>query len=159
MKIGVLSDIHMIEDDGRICRLIDEHLSDVDKIFLCGDLTTMNIYELFLHKDVVAVSGNMDDGEVKGELPFKRIVEINGFKFGLIHGWGPPIQIEERIAKEFSDVDCIVYGHTHCSDNKKRNGVMFFNPGSPTDKRFAPFNSIGILNVTKDRIEGRIIKL
>jgi putative phosphoesterase len=159
MKVGVLSDIHLKKDDGRVQKIIDRYLSDVDMIFLCGDLISMAIYEMFSHKKVAAVAGNMDDYTVKSSLPFKRVVEINGFKFGLIHGWGSPVQIEDKIKKEFDNVDCIVYGHTHSAENKKKGGTMFFNPGSPTDKRFAPFNSIGMLNVTEDKIDGEIIEL
>jgi putative phosphoesterase len=159
MKVGVLSDIHLTRDDGRIRSILDQHLSDVDVIFLCGDFTSMEIYSIFADKEVIAVAGNMDDYEVKSSLPIKRVVELNGFKFGIIHGYGPPVHIEERIAKEFDDVDCIVYGHTHSAMNKKIGDTMFFNPGSPTDKRFAAFNSVGILNVTEDRIDGKIIQL
>ena len=159
MKIGVLSDIHLKRDNGVLQGIIDRYLNDVDMFFLCGDFTSLEIYEMFLYKDVAAVSGNMDYDSVRGALPFKRVVEINDFRFGLIHGWGAPIQIENRISHEFEDVDCIVYGHTHCAENKRIGNTMFFNPGSPTDKRFAPFNSIGILQVTNDDIKGEIVRI
>ena len=159
MKIGVLSDIHLKSDSGSLQKIINAHLSDVDMFFLCGDLTTMRIYDLFSHKRVEAVAGNMDDYELKSTLPIKRVVEIHGHKFGLIHGYGSPHQIEERITTEFDDVNCIVYGHTHSAVNKKVNNIMYFNPGSPTDKMFAEYNSVGILHVTDYTIEGEIIKI
>jgi putative phosphoesterase len=159
MKIGVLSDIHLRRDNGVLRDIIDRYLNDVDMFFLCGDFTSMEIYEMFSYKEAAAVAGNMDDEVVKGTLPFKRVVEINNFRFGLIHGWGAPIQMEKRISNEFEDVDCIVFGHTHCAENKQIGNTMFFNPGSPTDKRFAPFNSIGILNVTQNEIKGEIVRI
>lgn len=159
MKIGVLSDIHLKEDDGRVERIVNQYLSDVDIFFLCGDYTGMSVYEMFLHKEVHAVAGNMDDHEVRSILPIKRIVTIKGRKFGIIHGWGAPLYMENRIAHEFTNVDCIVYGHTHFPNNSMSGDTLFFNPGSPTDKRFAPSNSVGIINVTDDGIIGEIIKL
>ncbi len=38
------------------------------------------------------------------------------------------------------------------------NGILYFNPCSPTDRFFAPYNSIGILELT-DKIRGTIIRL
>jgi phosphomethylpyrimidine synthase len=40
----------------------------------------------------------------------------------------------------------------------RRDGVLLFNPGSPTDRRWAPYHSVGILELG-DTIEGRIIRL
>ncbi|MFC1855305.1 metallophosphoesterase family protein [Thermodesulfobacteriota bacterium] len=159
MKIGVLSDIHLKQDDGRIRSIIEKHLTDVDMYFLCGDLTSMGIYDLFADKKVVAVAGNMDDQSIKNTLPIKRKVNLNGHTFGLIHGYGAPANMEKRIAKEFESVDCIVYGHSHAASNQRVGGTLFFNPGSATDRRFSPYCSVGILNVSESSIKGEIIKL
>jgi len=157
MKIGVLSDIHLKKDNGLLQSIIDNELKDVDMFFLCGDLVSMQIYDLFLSKEVVAVSGNMDNREVRAHLPIKRVVELHGHKFGLIHGWGAPTNIEQRIKGEFHGVDCIVYGHSHAPSNNKSGSTMFFNPGSPTDKRSAEHYSVGILTVTDSGITGEIV--
>jgi hypothetical protein len=37
-----------------------------------------------------------------------------------------------------------------------RNGILLFNPGSPTDNRFAAFHSMGILTL-EDTITGEIL--
>ena len=55
-------------------------------------------------------------------------------------------------------VDAIVFGHSHQPLVMRQGGVLFFNPGSPTDDIFAPYKSVGILEI-HDTIEGRIIKL
>lgn len=159
MKIGVLSDIHLTNDNGMLQKIIDKYMSDVDMFFLCGDFTTMRVYDLFADKKVAAVAGNMDSRELRSTLPVKRVLDIHGFKFGLIHGWGPPGGIERRIRKEFNNVDCIVYGHSHAPANSWSGGALFFNPGSPTDKRFAAHNSVGILTVTDEKLEGEIIRI
>ena len=48
-------------------------------------------------------------------VPVKKVIDIQGFIVGLIHGWGAPQGIEERIEGEFVDttLDCLVYGHSH----------------------------------------------
>ncbi|MBW2258979.1 MAG: metallophosphoesterase family protein, partial [Deltaproteobacteria bacterium] len=59
----------------------------------------------------------------------------------------------------FDRIDVIVYGHTHRSDNKVRDGVLYFNPGAFYG-RFPFFGkgSVGILTL-EERISGQIIKL
>ena len=60
--------------------------------------------------------------------------------------------------KEFKNVDIIVFGHSHKPINEQKNGVLLFNPGSPTDNIFAPFQSVGILELDKGK-KGTIIKI
>jgi putative phosphoesterase len=85
-------------------------------------------------------------------------LEVNHFKIGLTHGDGAPQGIVERVKHHFTDVDAIIFGHSHQPLNEQRDGILFFNPGSPTDRIFAPYTSIGILEVN-DTITGRIIIL
>jgi len=39
------------------------------------------------------------------------------------------------------------------------NNILFFNPGSPTDKFFTDKNTIGYLYVDKDKIWGEIVPI
>ncbi len=65
-----------------------------------------------------------------------------------------------RYSKEFLDeLDIIVYGHSHKPYNKIELGVLFFNPGTPTNKIFALYNSVGILNINGNNVKGQIIKI
>jgi len=43
--------------------------------------------------------------------------------------------------------------------NMKKDGVLYFNPGSPTDKIFASKNTYGILEITPKGIEGSIVDI
>jgi len=158
MKIVVFSDTHL--KVWAIPELILEDLKSCDMILHAGDITSMNlIHELEAYAKVHAVCGNMDETEVKDALPSKKILEIDGLKIGLIHGYGAPFGIRKRILKEFEDVNCIVYGHTHRAYFDFENNIYFFNPGSPTDRIFAPFKSYGILEVSNGKIKGEIIRL
>jgi putative phosphoesterase len=158
VKIGVLSDTHISGYDENLKKIIEEHFSDVDLIFHAGDLVDLSVLTLFGDKEVRAVCGNMDNHRVREELPQQLLMDINGFKIGLIHGWGSPSGIERKLLGKLGKLDCIVFGHTHYPEIRTIDGVYFFNPGSAVDKRFAKSRSIGILEVGPD-LAGRIITI
>jgi len=158
MKIGVVSDTHLHDFSPELEGVHNAYLKNVDMILHAGDIVEISILECFLPKKVEAVAGNMDSAAVKSQLPIKKIIEVEGFRIGLIHGWGSSGGIEDRIREEFTDIDCLVYGHTHRPANHVVNGVLFFNPGSLTEKSYTKTNSLGILEIT-DKIRGTIINL
>lgn len=158
MKIGVLSDTHLREPTAEFKKMVESYFKEVEKILHVGDFVDWSIAEyLSGQKELIAVCGNMDPYEIRKAFPQKRIIELEGFKIGLIHGGGAPLGIESRIRREFEKVDAIVYGHTHTPANHQSRGIFFFNPGSPTHS-FWHRATIGILNI-KDKIEGEIIKI
>ena len=159
MKIGVLSDTHLRGPDDRLLAIIRKYFHDADLILHAGDLVDLRVLDAFGDKKVVAVCGNMDSSRVEDEIPLKRVLEIGRFRVGLIHGWGAPHDLEDRIRGEFDQVDCIVFGHSHFPANHIREGVLFFNPGTAFDRRHAVSNTVGILEVGEETITGRIIAI
>ena len=142
MRIAVLADTHIDKLEHLPKKIIDA-LSTVDLIIHAGDFTDVQLLrELKRLGEVRAVHGNMDSGELKAALPVKEIVEIEDKRLGITHGSGGPWGIEERIRKMFESdrIDIIVYGHSHRSQNKVINDILFFNPGKGTD-------SFGILTL------------
>jgi putative phosphoesterase len=99
----------------------------------------------------------MDPPNIRKAFPPKRLIELEGFQIGLIHGGGAPYGIESRIREEFDDVNAIVYGHTHTPANHLVKNILFFNPGSPT-RSFNDRGTLGILHIG-EKIEGEIIKI
>lgn len=155
MLIGVISDTHLAGEP--IPGHVIEILSGSDMILHAGDILEMRVIEqLSALAPTFAVRGNMDRRDVELSLPASRVVEAEGFRIGLTHGWGSPSGMPARIESEFTGVDCIVFGHTHNSLVGVRDGLLFFNPGSPTDRKFASRNTIGFLEVT-DIISPRIV--
>lgn len=155
MLVAVVSDTHLLG------RPVPEHVMDAllgaDLILHAGDILEMAVIEQLSEvAQTVAVKGNMDQGDAARTLPAKRVLEIEGFKIGLTHGYGPPSRITWKVGALFTGVDCAVFGHTHSPLVKDRGGVLFFNPGSPTDRMFAKRNTVGFLDIT-DRIEPRIV--
>ena len=158
VKIGVISDTHLSGYDAGLARIAAHHFRDADLILHAGDLVDLRVLDIFAGIEVKAVRGNMDNIQVKDKLPEQLVFEIKGFKIGLIHGWGSPLGIEEKLLAKLGNVNCVVYGHTHKPSNYKEEGILFFNPGSAVDKRFADTRTIGILEIDKE-IEGRIISI
>ena len=159
MKIGVISDTHLRGPDDRLLAIIRKHFHGAELILHAGDLVDLRVLDAFGDKDVIAVCGNMDSSSVEDEIPPKRVLQIGRFRIGLIHGWGSPLDLEDRIRSEFDDVDCIVYGHSHYPANHIREGVLYFNPGTACDRRHGISNTVGILEVGEDAITGRIIAI
>lgn len=158
MKIGVISDTHLNGYNQDLAGVIDKHFQDVDLVLHAGDVVNPQALDVFAGRTVVMVAGNMDSQAIRDAAPVKRIIPAGRFTIGLIHGWGPPDGIEDRLIKEFDAIDVLVYGHTHHASSRIKNGVLLFNPGSATDRRFAPFTSIGILEIEQD-IKPSIIPL
>jgi len=160
MKILVISDTHIPRAAHDLPKEVYEAITQVDMILHAGDIVDKEFLEkLKSLRPTTAVCGNMDPSDVSQALNQKEIVQVGKFRIGLIHGYGAPADIMDTVKGEFKNVDAIVFGHSHASVNIVKDGVLFFNPGSPTDKIFAKSNSYGILDVTDAGIEGKIINL
>ncbi|MDD4202421.1 MAG: metallophosphoesterase family protein [Candidatus Omnitrophica bacterium] len=160
MKIGVLSDTHIPKNAFELPEKLLEALSDCDMIIHAGDMVEKEVSDqLQAIAPLKAVAGNMDDPYIRSIFPQKQIIKIGNFRIGVIHGFGSPKKIVETVKNEFDEtIDVIVFGHSHCAMNTVIGKTLFFNPGSPTDKLFAKYNSYGVLRIG-DTIKGEIIKI
>lgn len=177
MKVGVLSDTHLTKTAGMVGKLqqkvkntytleelhdrLSQHFHGVDLIVHAGDLVHLAVIDMLKEfAPVEAVHGNMDTADVCAALPEQRMLECEGKKIGLIHGSGGPQGIIDRVRLAFQGqpLQAIIFGHTHQPVNSWQDGLFFFNPGSPTDRIFAPYNSVGVLEIS-EQIAGRIIRL
>jgi len=162
MKIGVISDTHIPEKGGDLPQIILDEFKKVDMVIHAGDLADLSVLNRLksVCGNVKAVCGNMDSDEVKEKLPKKEILKLGNFMVGVMHGWGPPSGLINLLTSVFKDanLDMIIFGHSHSTFNEKIGRTIFFNPGSPTDKVFAPYNSYGIIEIN-DKIKARIIKI
>lgn len=135
MKIGILSDTHL-SAGGILPRQVWESLADTEIILHAGDILTEDLLrDLALIAPVYAVLGNCDRN-IEG-LPSKRVLCCGKFKIGLTHGHlGAGKDTPDRAYHLFDgdQVDIIVFGHSHIPYQEVRNGVILFNPGSPTQK-------------------------
>lgn len=158
MKIIVLSDTH----SRPLPKALWDDMSSADLILHAGDFADIDVYRSLKEiKEVRAVYGNVDGADLRKVLPPKVVFECEGVRIGLAHGEGSPEGIIGRLAKTFegSGVQVVVFGHSHTPHNGMVNGILFFNPGSPTDTVRSPYLSYGVLDVKDGKIKARIVKL
>jgi len=163
MKVVVLSDTHIPVRAKDLPKRVLEELETADAIIHAGDFEEWAVAErLKEFAPLYAVCGNMDWEEVRVNLPERRIVTLSGQKIAIVHGWGAPHDLPERVRTLFEDeegLSCIVFGHSHRPFNNQVRGVLCFNPGSPTDSYFSPYLSFGILSVDEEGVRGKIIAI
>ncbi len=161
MKIGVLSDTHLHRVTPDFRKLCQNRLGDVDLILHAGDMVELEVYDFLasLKPRVEAVQGNMDEGKLRGRLPMKKVLNLEGLRIGLIHGWGPAAGLEERLRPEFEEIDCLVFGHSHKAAHYRQGGILFFNPGSASGKGFWGKPTLGYLHLKDSKIEAEIVEL
>ncbi|MFH1281122.1 MAG: metallophosphoesterase [Candidatus Omnitrophota bacterium] len=174
MKIGVISDTHITDRSGHLPGVILEAFKRVDLIIHAGDLVSLGVIDELkcVCPKVVAVAGNMDQEAVRKKYPVKQILEIFGYRVGLMHGAGAMLNLLELLKNAFREDKCdlIIFGHAHKPINERIGGVLFFNPGTATDLG-AAYNSYGIIELkerlsgsgwtseNKNEIEAKIIKI
>lgn len=151
MKIGVVSDTHL---PGRVQRLPEtlvRGLQGVDLIVHAGDWIHLQVAELLQQiAPVDGVAGNNDGDEIIEKYGRIKIVKAAGFQIGLVHGDGYLKTTEQRAREAFteSQPDIIIFGHSHNPYNQVHDGILLFNPGSPTDKRRQAQYSFGLIELS-----------
>ncbi len=161
-RIGVVSDTHVPKQAQQLPEELLEQLAKVDFIIHAGDFENLDtLKELRRTNRIVAVSGNMDVKKVRNQLQPREVLNVDHYKIGIIHGWGDPHTLPRRMLEEFKsdNVNCVIFGHSHQVYNESIDGVLVFNPGSPTDTMYAHFKSFGILETSPEGIKGEIIRL
>ncbi|PLX80476.1 MAG: hypothetical protein C0616_08240 [Desulfuromonas sp.] len=161
MLIGVVSDTHFQSVESGLAWLQamqENDFSEVELILHAGDLVATGLLDFFVEKPMLAVRGNCD--AYHPDLPQKRILTLAGFRIGMMHGYGAGERVLSCALQEFAEenLDVLVYGHSHQSLCEIVDGVLCLNPGSPTDRRFAPYHSVGLLELG-ERATGRIVNL
>jgi len=160
MKILVISDTHIPRVANDLPEEVYAAIEKCDMILHAGDFVEIDILDkLKSLRPTTAVYGNMDSSRLRNVLKEKEIISAGKFKIGLIHGYGAPSELMETVRKEFKNVDAIIFGHSHVPISIVKDGVLFFNPGSPTDTIFARTNSYGIIEISDKEIQGKIISI
>jgi uncharacterized protein len=150
MKITVLSDTHLPKGKRKLPDILLKDIEESELIIHAGDFQSEETYkELADLRELAGVFGNTDDPEIKGILPQSRICLVQGVKIGIVHGDGKGKTTEKRARAAFDrdEVDMIIFGHSHIPYLRYHEGVLLFNPGSPTDKRKMPMFSHGVMEI------------
>jgi putative phosphoesterase len=162
MKIIAISDTHIKQ--GSILEQIQPELvrliKDADTVIHAGDFVTKEAHdELSGICRLEAVHGNMDEPALKRLLPARKVIELDGLRFGIIHEAALSIQDTTGawyMAKEM-EVDVLIFGHIHKPVIEKSN-VLLACPGSPTAPRLSEPSAIE-LSIEDGSISGKVITL
>ncbi|VVB92269.1 Calcineurin-like phosphoesterase superfamily domain protein [uncultured archaeon] len=162
MKIIAISDTHIKE--GSILAQIPAGLvrliKDADIVIHAGDFVTKEAYdELSGICRLEAVHGNMDEPELKRMLPARKVIELDGFRFGIIHEAALSIQdtIGARYMAKEMEVDVLIFGHIHRPLIEKSD-VLLACPGSPIAPRLSEPAAIEF-SIEDGSISGKVITL
>lgn len=150
MKIVILGDTHMPRMAKSLPSRLTEELGTSDQIIHTGDWQTIDVVaKLKNFAPVDGVYGNADPQEVREMFGREKRFSFNDIRIALIHGDGKGKTTPLRALETFKDErpDMILFGHSHIPYHHEHDGIVLFNPGSPTDKRRQPQFSFGILEI------------
>jgi hypothetical protein len=157
-KILVISDTHLSGISSGLPEPVVRELTSCDMLIHAGDFTGMNIYrELNSITNLVAVHGNSDGIGLTRLLPSSLELNVENIRLGLVHGNGSQDTTIVNACSVFKNCDIIIFGHSHFPFNQIKNGVLMFNPGSPTDPRRAPGPSYGLITVENNSFNAKIV--
>lgn len=159
LKIGIISDTHLVKHFEILDNFIDKNLNEVDMIIHLGDYKTIEVVDrIKKKKKFIGVSGNNDDITITNVLSESEIIEIEGWRIGLYHGCGNTKTTLENTINQFKEnmPDIIVFGHSHVPIIKTEKGVLYLNPGSPFRKGKEKLYSYIILEITKHNINASL---
>ena len=158
MKVAVIADTHTMGFTRTVPMGAWPYIESSDHILHAGDVVEPSLLdELQAFAPVTVVMGNCDAGDVRAwGAKDETEVELGGVRIAMVHDSGARIGRRARMKKQFPDARVVVFGHSHLPWNEDEDGLLLFNPGSPTWKRQAPFTSMGLLWIEDGDVEGEI---
>jgi putative phosphoesterase len=163
MLIAVISDTHLPRGARRLPDVCLERIAASDLLLHAGDFVTLDVFRDLeaLGPPVAAVHGNVDSAELHSLLPAERVVEAEGARIALVHDAGPRHGRLERMHRRFGGrAEAVVFGHSHLPLHEVgEDGFQIFNPGSPTDRRRAPADTMGLARVRRGRVTFELVEL
>lgn len=158
VKLAVIADTHTMGASRPVPRGAWPYLEAADHILHAGDVCDAALLdELRSLAPVTVVLGNCDPAAVRDWGAGDEVeVELDGIRIAMVHDAGPGKGRRERMRARFPTARVVVFGHSHIPWNEDADGLLLFNPGSPTWKRQAPFTSMGLLWIADGDVEGEI---
>lgn len=124
MRLAILSDTH-----GLLRPEVAELLKSADAILHGGDINRQSIVDqLRQYAPLYVVRGNNDKEWAKA-IPHDLTVTLGGVTFCVVHN-------RKEVPADLSEVDAVVFGHSHKYAEEERDGRLWLNPGSCGPRRF-----------------------
>lgn len=139
-RIGVISDTHGLLRPEALTAL-----AGVDRILHLGDVGEIEILTALQRiAPVSAIRGNVDIEGPCSRLPAFETVDADGHTLYLLHNLS--LLDLNPAAAGFS---AVLYGHTHQPKIEKKDGILYFNPGSAGPRRFKLPVTVGMLTTSR----------
>jgi uncharacterized protein len=150
VRIGVISDTHGLLRPEAVAALRGS-----DLIVHAGDIGSPAILdELSAMAPLTAVRGNNDRDPWARSLPETTELAVGGIRIYLLHDV-QRLPLDPRAA----GYDVVVAGHSHRPSKQRRDGVLYFNPGSAGPRRFQLPIALGRLWVSRGAVRADIVRL
>ena len=131
-----------------------EALRASEQIIHAGDVGAPEILEQLREiAPVTAVRGNIDKAAWARKLPETEAVEFGGASLYVLH------DLAKLDLKPAAGFRVVIYGHSHVPKQEKREGVLYFNPGSAGPRRFKLPISLGRLIIERGSVRGEIVSI
>lgn len=146
--VGVISDTH-----GLLRPEAEAALAGCDAIVHAGDIGKPEVLRaLEAIAPLTAIRGNID--KWADTLPDTAVVEIEGRLLYVIHDVNA-LDLDPRAA----GFDAVISGHSHNPGLRRKDGVLYLNPGSAGPRRFRLPVALALLEVSATRLDPQIIEL
>jgi uncharacterized protein len=161
VQLAIVSDTHLPRGARRLPDGCLARLRAADLIIHAGDFVALPVLEeLRSLGEVAGVAGNVDDEDIRSQLPASTVVGVGSVQIGLVHDAGQARGRRARLQARFPRADAVVFGHSHLPLHERgADEFQIFNPGSPTERRRAPRRTMGVARIEGDRIRFEIVEL
>ena len=150
MLVGVISDTHGVLRPRAL-----EAMRGSNQIIHAGDIGDPGILAaLGAIAPVTAVRGNVDRQTWAEKISLTEVLEAGGVSIYILH-----ILQELDLKPEAAGFKVVVSGHSHIPAQQRKNGVLYFNPGSAGPRRFQRPVTVGRLHIERDKVRGQIVEL
>ena len=146
--VGVISDTHGLVRPEALAAL-----AGADHIVHAGDVGAPDVLTaLAAIAPVTAVRGNNDHGPWAQRLPEATTVRVGDVRLHVLHD-------VKELALDPHTIDVVIAGHSHRPMNERRDGVLYFNPGSAGPRRFTLPIAVGLLRIEDTTVSAEVCRL
>lgn len=161
MIVGVFSDTHLTMPERRLKNLLASELGGAEVLIHAGDHASEEVADYLEYEEArpcYSVAGNMDPASFQRRYGAKRVFDLGGLTFGLIHGWGAGEGLERRVLAEFAPPPgVVVFGHSHVGLIKTIGGTLLVNPGSAWLPRGGSQGTVALITIEGGAASARLI--
>lgn len=150
MRIGLIADTHNLLRPEALAAL-----QGVDHLIHAGDIGGPHILaELERIAPLSVVRGNNDQDSWADAIPERLTLRFGAIALHVLHDLK---QLDIDPAAQ--GIDVVIAGHSHKPLHKKRNGVLYLNPGSAGPRRFKLPIGVGLLHIEGRQVRAKLITL